>query len=333
MCVRASQRRPHAQASLGELHALRSLNVSHNAILGTLPPSMGAMSSLEVLSLAHNRLQGALPPALLLSPPADGNNASAAPALRLLDVAHNRLSGTLPVDAIAQHTSLMVLDVSHNAGLRGHVPLPPPSARVWVCAGNAFTGSLTHASVVRAPLLRHLDVSANVLQGPLPTAALLQLPRLQHLNASRNARVYGHLPCGSGNATVDNAQRAAVFGGAWAQLEVLDVGHMSLNGTLCPALFHAGAALTHFAAPHNTLSGAFPGEALSQVPRLIHLDVSHNGGITGTLHASLGNLAGLTWFSVAGNALHGKLPLALTTLPALHHLGISANPGLSWEFV
>jgi hypothetical protein len=295
---------------------------------------MGTMSSLEVLSLANNRFQGTIP-ATLLQPPSGHtpSSASATPALRLLDVSYNRLVGTLPIEAIARHTTLALLDVSHNAGLNGHVPLPPPSARVWVCAGNAFTGGLAHASVVRATLLRHLDVSANLLQGPLPTSALLQLPRLQYLNTSGNVRMYGQLPCGSGNRTIDDAQRDAVFAGAWTQLEVLDVSSMSLNGTLCPALFHAGAALTHVSAARNSLSGAFPGDALAQLSKLSHFDVSHNGGITGTLHASLGKLAGMTWFSVAANALHGKVPLSLTTMPQLRHLDISENTGLTWEFV
>ena len=237
----------------------------------------------------------------------------------------------MPGEAIAGHSSLAVLDVSHNT-LGGRLPEPPPSARVWACSGNAFTGGLTHSGLSRAALLRYLDVSDNALAGQLPCGALLHLSRLAHLNLSSNAELGGHLPCGSGNATVDEAEMEAVFAGAWAHLQVLDISHTALTGSLCPALFHPGAALTHLDVSRNALSGALPSDALAQVTGLAHLDVSHNR-LSGTLSPALGGLAGLTWFSVAGNALTGQVPLALTTMPQLRHVDLSSNGALSWNFL
>ena len=316
------------QAALGNLSGLKVLNVSHNAVVGTLPPALGAAPVLEVLSLANNRLAGTLPATLFAPPP--GSNATS-PPLRLLDVSFNRLTGTLPFDAIAGHSSLAVLDVSHNR-FSGRLPEPPPAARVWVCSGNGFTGGLTHSGVSRAALLRHLDGSDNQLSGQLPSSALLHLSRLVHLNLSANAQLGGHLPCGSGNATLNAADTEAVFAGAWTRLTVLDVSRTALAGTLCPALFHPGAALTHLDVSRNALSGTLPSDALAQVTGLAHLDVSHNK-LGGTLSPALGALGALTWFSAANNALTGQVPLALTTMPQLRHLDLSKNGALSWNFL
>jgi Leucine-rich repeat (LRR) protein len=304
------------------------LNASHNAVVGTLPPALGAAPVLEVLSLASNRLAGTLP-ATLFGPPPGSKTTS--PPLRLLDVSFNRLAGTLPLDAIAGHGSLAVLDVSHNR-LSGRLPEPPPSARVWVCSGNGFMGGLTHSGVSRAPLLRHLDVSDNALSGQVPSSALLHLSRLAHLNLSSNAELGGHLPCGSGNATLDAAEMESVLAGAWTQLTLLDVSRTALSGTLCPALFRPGAALTHLDVSRNALSGTLPSDGLAQVKGLEHLDVSHNQ-LSGTLSPALGALGALTWFSAASNALTGQVPLALTTMPQLRHVDLSNNGGLSWHFL
>lgn len=85
---------------------------SRSRLNGTIPDTLANCSSLAVLRLSHSDLAGPVPAWLGLT---------GASTLRVLDLASNRLTGTIPA-ALGNLTSLSVLDLIDNQGLRGEVP-------------------------------------------------------------------------------------------------------------------------------------------------------------------------------------------------------------------
>ncbi|XP_039057726.1 receptor-like protein 9DC3 [Hibiscus syriacus] len=71
--------------TLGELHSLIVLNLSHNCLTGPIPSSLGDISELESLDLSSNKLHGRIPIEL--------NNLR---FLAVLNLSTNNLTGTIP---------------------------------------------------------------------------------------------------------------------------------------------------------------------------------------------------------------------------------------------
>ena len=79
------------------------LELAHNALSGTLPPSLGNLTWLQTIELGGNRLTGVLPGSI-------GGLAQ----LRLLDASNNSLVGALPT-SLLQLRSLRSLALGGNA--------------------------------------------------------------------------------------------------------------------------------------------------------------------------------------------------------------------------
>lgn len=296
---------------------LRLLNLSHNAVDGSLPAWLAALPSLEGLSLAHNRIGGAFPPPLLAPGP---------PRLALLDVSHNRLEGRLGDPSAVPSQTLQLLDASYNR-LRGPIPPLPPRLRILALAGNALSGPPIGAAAVRAsPGLRHIDLRHNTLTGSLGGDALLQLTGLRYLDVSGNAGLTGALPGGAGAAA---AAAAALRAGAWAALTHLGFEGTALAGSLPPQLFARGA-MRELRGARSGLEGALPCVEMAADRSLAHLDLSGNA-LEGKLCSALGE-SPLTHLDLSANRLSGRVPLAVTTKESLKTLNLSDNAALVWHF-
>jgi Leucine-rich repeat (LRR) protein len=86
----------------------RFFNAANNKLTGTLPSSLTAMTSLTGLDVSGNAISGSVPP-LLPAP------------LRQLELSQNRLSGSLP-SSLTQLTALTRLGIDDNS-LSGSLPL------------------------------------------------------------------------------------------------------------------------------------------------------------------------------------------------------------------
>ena len=105
--------------------SLLSIDVSNNALTGTVPPCLAQnLLLLTSLNLAQNRLSGTLPPEL----PPNSN-------LLRLSVFDNQLSGTLP----ASFSSLSQLALAYNPALFGQLPPTVTATRLLAWSGTAFT--------------------------------------------------------------------------------------------------------------------------------------------------------------------------------------------------
>ncbi len=97
-------------ATLGNLEALKVLELSFNKISGTLPESLGNLQSLEVMAFNGNDLNGTIPATL-----ANLYN------LKQLHLSSNKLNGTIPAP-IGYLEKLEVFNVFDN-NLNGELPI------------------------------------------------------------------------------------------------------------------------------------------------------------------------------------------------------------------
>ena len=149
--------------SLGNLVALRTLNLADNSLAGPIPGALAGLADLEWLTLAGNALIGPVPPWL-----------GSLTALRGLLLWGNALAGPIP-GALAGLADLEWLFLSRNA-LTG--PVPP-----WL-------GNLT--------ALRGLWLADNALTGPIP-GSLGNLAHLEQLDLGGNRLTGGPFPAWLGN--------------------------------------------------------------------------------------------------------------------------------------
>ncbi|CAL5080321.1 unnamed protein product [Urochloa decumbens] len=148
-------------------------------LVGPLAKELGLIEHLRHIDLSGNALNGSIPPELLR-----------APELRVLSLAGNGLTGGLP-EQVGQLRSLRALNLAGNA-LSGAVPRNLtllPNLTAVSLASNFFSGPLPGGWAF--PALQILDASANLLNGTLPPD--LTGAALRYVNLSSN-RIAGEIP-------------------------------------------------------------------------------------------------------------------------------------------
>ncbi|KAG6509631.1 hypothetical protein ZIOFF_027631 [Zingiber officinale] len=163
---------------LGLLEHLRHLDLSGNAIYGTLPasilnvselrilslasneisgdfPDVGRLSNLQVLNLSGNALEGAIPATLALLP-----------RLTVVSVANNHLCGELTKGGFGK---VEYLDMSSNL-VNGTIP--PDFDGRWLrylnLSHNQLTGEIPPAFASEIPVNATVDLAFNHLTGAVP---------------------------------------------------------------------------------------------------------------------------------------------------------------------
>ncbi len=138
--------------SLGNLQALKYLNLSANSLTGEIPLQLASISSLETLDLSSNKLTGLIPPDL-------GN-------LMELHLHNNKLNGTLP-PSLGTSLELWSFDV-HGNSISGSIP------ELIYCINLAYLdmsdNELSGQIILPISLvsLQFLNLSYNHLVGPIP---------------------------------------------------------------------------------------------------------------------------------------------------------------------
>ncbi|KAG6525261.1 probable LRR receptor-like serine/threonine-protein kinase At4g37250 [Zingiber officinale] len=172
------------------------LVLPNSKLAGGVPWELGLIGRLRHLELSGNALNGTLPASFF--------NSS---ELRVLSLADNEISGDIPEIPDGCLNELQVLNLSDNA-LVGKVPgglALLPNLTTIAVANNYLSGELPAGGF--GDRVEYVDLSANLINGSLPPD--LGGPSLRYLNLSRN-QISGAIPpqLASGipaNSTVDFA--------------------------------------------------------------------------------------------------------------------------------
>ena len=262
-----------------------SLQLSSNALTGTLPPNFPP--ALQQLELSGNQVKGNL-------------SKSWPPGLQLLDLASTALTGTLPIEL----GSLTQLQQMTLAGTNLHTSLPPewgapeafPELFVLGCGNMSLTGTLPAewGSPSAFQSLAFLALDENDLTGDLPDswASDGAFPHLVMLEADHNS-LNGTIPARWGSAH------------AFPNLQIMWLDNNLLQGSV-PAFNNAklGAVLLD----NSSFTSGLDAFWTSTAPLLIA--ALQNNSISGHLWGSTAALDQLALLDLRGNTLTGTVPLS-----------------------
>ncbi|KAM1601276.1 hypothetical protein ACFXTN_023614 [Malus domestica] len=135
-----------------------SLSIPNKQLSGIFPRALGNLSALRHLNLRENKLSGSLPSELF--------NAK---ELQSLVLSGNSLSGSVPAE-IGKLSYLQALDLSQNS-FNGSIPssiVQCKRLKILVLAQNHFSGSLPQGMGISFVHLQKLNISFNILGGSIP---------------------------------------------------------------------------------------------------------------------------------------------------------------------
>ena len=273
-------------AALGDLTALRSINMTNQQLTGEIPPELGHLPCLNALNLRDNQLTGSIPPEL-------GNPLNFTGSFQLQG---NRLTGEIPPE-LGRHTNMQWFHLQENR-LTG--PIPPE------------LGGMTN--------LMRMRLNDNYLSGRIPR----ELGRLTHLNAlylSYNC-LTGSIPGELGNTDLDTFQVAPARTDPVARCTPHGVTDPRLTGEIPKELGHLpGLRTVQF--QRNNLTGPIPPE-LGNAEMLRWLLLFQNN-LSGSIPAELGQLSHVTYLWLHDNNLSGSIPPELGNMTALQRLYLDQN--------
>ncbi|MBD2704464.1 leucine-rich repeat domain-containing protein [Spirosoma sp. BT702] len=274
-----------------------TLDLSRNALSGSIPSSLSALSNLKNLQLDYNQLRGSIPSSLGLLT-----------NLTFINLISNELSGSIPA-SLGSLTNLGYLDISYNT-LSGSIPASFSALsklQTLSLDNNQLSGSIP-GSLGALANLKYLGLSSNALSGSIPTSfsALSKLERLE-LNINQ---LSGNIPAGLS---------------ILSNLQTLFLSSNQLSGSI-PESLSALSNLEYLYLDRNELSGSIPVNlgALTDL-KLLSL---HSNNLSGSIPASLGALTNLQSLYLNSNQLSGCYPASLTALCGISNKVFASNVGL-----
>ncbi|WVZ82230.1 hypothetical protein U9M48_029516 [Paspalum notatum var. saurae] len=292
---------------IGNLSALKRLELQHNQLFGDIPPELGMLSELQVLNLNSNQLFGGISPLI-------GNLS----ALKRLELQRNRLFGDIPPELGVLY-ELQVLNLNSNQ-LSGGIPETLGHLRSITYLhlyANNLSGSIPEAVVCNCSSLVSIDLRTNSLTGTIPFSTRCQLLNLKKLTLFQN-RLSGGIPPATSNFT---------------RLEWVLLQNNFLGGVLPSQMFNRMPHLQYLYLSNNNFSS--DGENTNLQPFLASL-VNHTGlqelgvssnGIGGKIPPNIGNVSSnnLSVLYLGDNKITGEIPGAIGNLLSLTDLCLFNN--------
>ncbi|KAJ1427946.1 Leucine-rich repeat [Sesbania bispinosa] len=261
---------------------LQFMNMSINAIHGSLPDEFGKMNSLDTLDLSDNHLSGEIP-----------KNISRVRSLRFLKLSNNKLDGSLfPTLSNFDHLEQLYLD---GNSLSGGIPSNFSSTTLLALdiSNNNFVGKLP-SRAGNLSKLEALCMSNNHLEGSIPTN-FVESKSLVYLDISQN-NLSGVVPSFANSSIrfihLSNNRLSGLTKRMFSEsssLVVLDLRNNEINTTLHDMIQDLSyTGLYILLLKGNYLRGQIP-KQLCQLIDLTILDLSYNS-LSGPIPSCLGKL-------------------------------------------
>ena len=329
-------------ASIGNLTALRYLDLGGNELSGTLPASMGNLSSLEVFHIWWNQLSGTIPDEL-------GN----IPFLTVLNLSGNMFEGEIPL-WIGESQSLGELLLEYN-NLSGTIPETLCSTPLFSVSfqGNMFDS--TSCPAIGCLLENNVEFRDDLAQtqqdgymltadcgynlNPVASQDSLALVALYHATDGDNWYYNENWLNGPvytwGGVVIDSARVVNIdlpgnnMNGPippefynLTGIRTIALANNNLTGTLSSAIENF-TELKYVYFYNNALEGAIPAE-FGVHSQLVHL-LLYGNQFSGTIPASLGSCTDLEYLYLQYNNLTGSIPTELGQLSSLETLVLGNN--------
>lgn len=305
-------------AGIWSLTRLRTLDLSRNALSGSIPIGMSAIHNLKELVLHGNQFSGFLPPDIGLCPHLTRIDFSSnllsgtvpeslqrLNALTYFSLSHNSITGDFP-QWIGKLSSVECIDLSNN-GLTGFIPSSIgdlKSLRVLSLGDNKLSGAIPN-SLRDSWSLSVIRLSGNVFNGSIPNGLFGM--RLEEVDLSRN-ELTGFVPPPSSKL--------------YENLEILDLSGNNLMGDI-PAEMGLLSKLRYLNLSWNNLESRMPPE-LGYFQNLTVLDLRSNG-LIGSIPGDICDSRSLAILQLDGNSLAGPIPDEIGNCSSLYLLSLSHN--------
>ncbi|RWR97663.1 MDIS1-interacting receptor like kinase 2-like protein [Cinnamomum micranthum f. kanehirae] len=296
------------------------LDLSRNALNGTIPTQIPASSQIVFFDLSINQLSGVLPLSLA--------NLTHVSVLNLSD---NTLYGEIPPSPFASWINLVSLRLHNNLLINGSIP-----SEIGVLTNltqldlynNQISGSIP-PSLGNLSNLVALVVHENEISGPIPQE-IGNLTKLKLLTFFDN-NITSSIPSTFGrliNLYQLQLQGNQLSGpipqeiGNLNKMDQLDLSDNNLTGPIPPSLGNA-TGLRFLYLYGNLISGSIPQE-IGELKRLIFLQFPGNF-LKGPIPSTLGNLTELTNLDLSRNEISGPIPPTFGNLRNLNRLALFIN--------
>ncbi|GMI64332.1 receptor like protein 13 [Hibiscus trionum] len=337
--------------NLQKLTQLEELNLNGNLLNNSVFASLNGFSNLKSLDISHNQLTGSL----------DMKDLDAFSSLRELYMSNNQLKDFVTHRGGCDLKKLQVWDLSWNAfeGMLPHCLVNLTSLRELDVSNNQFSGNLTPLANLTS--LEYLSLSKNHFQIPVSFTPLVDLPNLKFLYGNENKMVMEpslHTSAPKFQLKVISVSKCIpsqklsfehlTFLHYQYDLKFVDLSGNNFSGTVPIWLFENNTNLEHlilrgnaFSGPlslpstpnlnvssmdfsDNKLQGHIPFNICSTFPHLSRLFLSKNA-MEGHIPSCLSGLKNLSVLDLSNNQLSGRVPEELIMKNTLMILRLSNN--------
>ncbi|EOY19927.1 Receptor like protein 6, putative [Theobroma cacao] len=344
-------------------HSILYIDLSYNSLNGTLPSWLFSLSSLQYLYLHNNQLIGRIhefqQTSLIEVDMRNNKFQGSIPSsisrlvnLTELDLSSNNLSGNLELDMFSELKNLLFLDLSHNSLSlsfnNNDSPILPVSLEFLFLSSCKVDEFPKFLKVLTN--LQQLDLSHNGIQGHLPKWAWdMGKDSLSYLNLSHNLLtsleeipwrhievmdfrsnlIEGNLPVFPLSTVFFSISNNNLNGQISSQicnvsfLEVLDLSHNNLSGTIPECLGSFNASLSVLNLKMNNFSGTIPSR-FAEDCGLKNININSNR-LEGTLPRSMVNCRNIEVLDLGNNMMNDTFPHWLGNLSELQVLVLRSN--------